>query len=89
MRFWKTVKPVWVDTHMTSMKIIQFSKPPTPLVHLHPKFSHLLDLGRPLSNEPPPSPMITNQFKENIPRMTVICYQVLPSGRLSFSVSTH
>ena len=40
------------NTHMTFMKIIQFSRPPTPLVHRHPKFFHPLDLGRPTSNEP-------------------------------------
>ena len=32
---------------MASMKIIQF-------LHRRPKFFHSLDLGRPLSNEPPP-----------------------------------
>ena len=55
------------DIHMTSMKIVQFSRPPTSLVHLHPKFFHPLDLGRPISNEPPSSlQMTTNQLKENI-----------------------
>ena len=56
------------DTHMTSMKIIQFSRPPTPLVHLPPKFFHPLDLGRPFPNATtsPPLQMITNQWKENI-----------------------
>ena len=44
------------DTHMTSMKIVQFSRPPTPLVQLRPKFFNPLDLGRPISNEPPPPP---------------------------------
>ena len=39
---------------MTSMKIVQFSRPPTPLVHLHPKFFHPLDRGRPISNDPSP-----------------------------------
>ena len=39
------------DTHMTSMKSVQFSIPPTPLV-LSIIF-HLLDLGHPISNEPP------------------------------------
>ena len=38
---------------MTSTKIVQFPRPPTPLVQLHPKFFHPLDLGRPISNEPP------------------------------------
>ena len=36
---------------MMSMKIVQFSRPPTPLVK---KFVHPLDLGRPISKEPPP-----------------------------------
>ena len=55
------------DTHITSMKIIQFPKPSTPLLHLRPKFFYPLDLGRPLSNETPSSfLMITNQLKENI-----------------------
>ena len=51
---------------MTSMKIVQFSRPPTPLVQLRPKFVHPLDLGRPISNKPsPPAPlqMITTQLK--------------------------
>ena len=37
------------DTHKTSMKIAQFSRAPTSLVHLRPKFFQLLDLV----NEPP------------------------------------
>ena len=45
------------DTHMTSMKIVQFSRPPPPpLAHLRPKFFHPLNLGSPISNEPPLSP---------------------------------
>ena len=49
----KCSKLVRDDTHMTSMKIVQFSRPPTPLVRLPPKFFHPLDLGRPISNESP------------------------------------
>ena len=70
---------------MTYVKIVQFSislqyPPSTPLVHLRPKFFHLVDLGRPISNKSP-SP---NELKESIKtkhnsRMTIICYQVLPS----------
>ena len=41
------------DTHMMSMKIVQFAGPPTPLVHLRPKFFHPLDLERSISVEPP------------------------------------
>ena len=74
---------IWDDTHM-SMKIVQFSRPPTPsppLVHLHPKFFHPLYLERPNDNQ-------LIKRKHN-PSMTIICYQVLPSGRISFSISTH
>ena len=39
------------DTHVASMKFIQFSRPSSPLVHLRPKFLHPLDLGRTISNE--------------------------------------
>ena len=56
------------DTHMTSMNIVQFSRPPTSLVHLQPKFFHPPDLGRPISIDRPPPPLqiITNRLKENI-----------------------
>ena len=79
---------------MTSMKIVPFSRPPTPLVQLSPKFSHPLDLERPISNEQPPRPSPFPNYNQSIktkhnPRMTIICYQVFSSGRLSFSVSTH
>ena len=78
------------DTHMTSMKIVQFSRPPKPLVQLCPKFFHPLDFQRLISNEPLPSPNDKQSIKrKHNPRMTIICYQVLPSGRLSFSVSTY
>ena len=36
------------DTDMTSMNIVQFSKPPTFPVHLRAKFLLPLDLGRPI-----------------------------------------
>ena len=49
---------------MTSMKIVQFSRPSTPLVHLRPKFFHPLDLRRPISNKPPLQ-ILTNQLTEN------------------------
>ena len=45
------------DTRMTSMKIVQFSRPFSPLVQLCPKFFHPHDLGRLISNEPPPPPL--------------------------------
>ena len=41
------------DTYMTSLKIVQFLRPPTFLVHLRPKFFHSLYLGRPVSKNPP------------------------------------
>ena len=45
------------DTNMTSMKIVQFSRPLSPPLPLRPKFFHPLDLGRQISNGPlPPSP---------------------------------
>ena len=52
---------------MTSMKIVQFPKPLTPLVHLLPKFFHPIILDIQFQTNPiPPSPMITNQLKEDI-----------------------
>ena len=42
-----------------------FQSPPP--AHLHPKFFHSLDVGRPIPNDlPPPLQMITNQLKENM-----------------------
>ena len=38
---------------MTSVKTVQFTRLPTPPVHLRPKLFHPLELGRPISNEPP------------------------------------
>ena len=56
-----------------------------------PKFFHPLGLGHPISNEPPPSllQMIIKRKHNPSPKMTIICYQVLPSGQLLCSVSTH
>ena len=75
---------------MTSMKAVQFSRLPTPLVCLSPKFFHPLDLGRPISNEPPAPPNDNQSVKRkhNL-RMTIICHQVFPAGRLLFPVSAH
>ena len=68
-------------------------KTPDLLVHLNLNTFHPLDLGRPISDEPQPPPLSSNDNqsikRERNPKMTIICYQVLPSGRLSFSVSTH
>ena len=54
------------DTHMASMKIVQFLRPSTHFVHLRPQFFHSFDLERPISRTPSPLQMITNQLKENI-----------------------
>ena len=87
------------DTHMTSMKIAQFSYPPTSLFHLRPKFSTplILDVQFQTNFLPPPPPHLPhpspndNQSikRKHNPKRTIRCYQVLRSGRLSFSVSTH
>ena len=75
---------------MTSMKIAQFSRPPNPLVHLHPKFFHPRDLGRQISNEPLPTTNDNQSIRrKHNPRMTILCYHVHPLGRLSLSVSTN
>ena len=73
------------------MKIVQFSRPPTPLVHMCPKFFYPLNLERPISSEAlPPSPNDNQSIKRNHnSRLTIICYQGLHSGWLSFSISTH
>ena len=54
------------------MKIVQFSGPPTPLVHLSPTFFHPLNLGPPISNEPPsPNDNQSTKRKHN-PKMNII-----------------
>ena len=76
---------------MTSMKIIQFLRPLTPpLVHLRSKIFQALDIGGLISNELSQSSNDNQSAKiKHNPRMTIICYQVLFPGWLSFSVSTH
>ena len=78
------------DTHMTSTKIVQFSRPPSPFVQLRPKFFHPLELGRPISKDAPsPFPNDNQSIKrKHNPWMTIICYQIFHLGRLSLSVST-
>ena len=57
---------------MTSMKIVQFSRHPTLLTQLRPKFFHPLDLGRPISNDPLLSLTDNQQIKrKDNPRMTL------------------
>ena len=82
--------PVRDNAHMTSMKIVQFSRPPTPLSQLRPKFFHPLDLGRPISNEPPPPSPNDNQSvkRKHNPRMSIICYQVLFRSAFVFSINS-
>ena len=75
---------------MMTMKIVQFLRPPAPLVYLRPNFFYPLVLGRPISNEPSPFPNDNQSIKtKHNPRLTIMCYQVLPSGGLLFSVSPH
>ena len=50
---------------MTAMKIVRFSRPPTPFVHLRPIFFHPLALDVQFQTTPILQ-MITNQLKENI-----------------------
>ena len=67
------------DTHMTSMEIVQFSRPPTPLVQLRPNFFHPLDLGRPIPNDPPPPPFPNdNQSikRKHNPKMIIVLSHV-------------
>ena len=67
------------------MKILQFSRPPTP--------SYLSASEIPAISWPwtsnfkrtlPRLQLITNLLKEDIIQRLLLCYQVLPSGRLSF-----
>ena len=78
---------------MTSMKIVQFSRPPPPPTC--PSTYKILPLswpGRPISSNPrssPPPPNDNQSMKrKHNPRMTSICYYVLHSGQLLYSVST-
>ena len=58
---------IWDDTHMTSMKTVQFSRPLTSLVHLRPWFFHpLWPWTSNLKWILPPLQMITNQLKGKI-----------------------
>ena len=63
---------IWHDTHVTSTKVVLFSRSLTPLVHLCPKLFHPVDLACSISNELPTLWMITNQLKKNInPSMAI------------------
>ena len=72
---------------MTSMEIIQFSRPPTPLFIYVQKSSNLLILDVQFQTKAPsPNGNQSIQIKHN-PRMTLICYQVLPSAFV-FSINS-
>ena len=72
---------------MTSMEIIQFSRPPTPLFIYVQKSSNLLILDVQFQMKPPsPNENQSIQIKHN-PRMTLICRQVLPSAFV-FSINS-
>ena len=73
---------------MTSMKIVQFPRPP-PTLSIYTQSSSTPFTLYVQFQTTLPFQMINNQLKENNPRMTIICYQVLPSGSISFSISTH
>ena len=86
---------------MTFMKIVQFSGPPPPSPHPPPCPSMSKNSSTPLTldvqfqtNSPSLSFCLSPNDNQSIkrkhnPRITIICYQALPLGRLSFSVSTH
>ena len=70
---------------MTSMKIVQFLRTPTTLVHLDRKFFYPLDLGRPILIKPAlraPSFLPTTNDNQSIKRKQnmlsyVISYVIL------------
>ena len=78
--------------HMTSMKISWFSRHSTPLSSYVQNSSTPLTLDVQLQTNPlllsSPNYRQTIKRKQNL-RMIVVCYQVFPSGRFLFSVSTH
>ena len=74
------------DTRMTSMKIIQFSRIPSPLAIYVQSSSTLLTLDVQFQTNTPSLQMVTNQWKENIIQGWLL--YVIRSF-LSFSVSTH
>ena len=78
------------DTHITSMKIVQFSRPPTPLSSYVHNSSTPLTLDVQFQTNPCP-PLNDSQSitRKHNPRLAIISYQVVPSGRLSISASTH
>ena len=67
------------------MKIVQFSRPPTLLsIYVQNSSTPLtLDIQFQTNHSPSPNDNQSIKRKHN-PRMTIICYQVLPSDQLSF-----
>ena len=78
------------DKHMLSMKTVQFSNPPTPLVH-PPSWLWTSNFKRipPHPHRPLPSSPNGNKSikRKHNPRITIIYYKVLPSIRSSFVFS--
>ena len=78
------------NKHMTSMKIAQLSRPPTPLSMYVQNSSTPLTLGIQFQTNHLPAPNEDQSIKrKHNRRMIMVYYHVLPSGRLSFSASTH
>ena len=72
---------------MTSMEIIQFSRPPTPLFIYVQKSSNPLTLDVQFQTKSPsPNGNQSIQIKHKT-RMALICYQVLPSAFV-FSINS-
>ena len=74
----------------TSMKVGEFSRPPHPsypaTFKMFPPPCHWTSSFKRSS----PAPNYNQSIKRKLnPRMTIACYQVFPSGRPLFSVSTH
>ena len=74
------------DTYMTSMKFVKFSRPPPPppppACPTKSKILPPLELGRPISNNPPP---FSKWYKrKHDPTMTII--SVIPSSQSLFLV---
>ena len=52
--------------HITCMKFVQFSRSPTPPVHLRPKFFYPLDLEGPISNKHSSVLQVITNLKKDI-----------------------
>ena len=65
------------DTHMTSMKAVQFLRPPIPFVHSHPKFSTTpLTLDIKFQLNPPPSPNIFLFSTFHYQLINLVCFSL-------------